>query len=124
MYNFQHLKNPKNVFSGVAQQLLLAPVEWFATGGIKAAPAVGTNPGDEVVISNAHVFKSGKGFFELLLAPDANIFDSKAIGEKGFQKFDQTLKVFIPGSYIEVHECVKNLLNVPFIALIKDSNCG
>lgn len=123
MPNFSHLKNPKNLGSGVAQQLLVAPVAWFAAGGIKEPPAVGTAPGDEVIINLSHQFLSTKGFFEILLAPETNSIEARSIGDKGFQKFDQVLKVFVPGSYSQVHECVKNLLNTPFIALIRDSNC-
>ncbi|HYC27604.1 MAG TPA: hypothetical protein VEB42_02295 [Chitinophagaceae bacterium] len=123
MYNYQHLLTPKNIGSGIAQQLLIAPVEYFATNGIKSPPATGTNPGDEVIISSSHVFKSGKGFIEILLAPELNSFQATQMGDKGSSKFDQSLRVFVPGSYFEVHETVKNLLNVPFIALIKDSEC-
>lgn len=124
MYAFQHLKNPQNIGSGVAQNLLLAPLAWFAAGGVKEPPAVGVATGDEVTIRENHVFLAGKGFFEMLLAPEMNSLEAKTIGDKGFQKLDQTLRVFVPGSYAEVHECIKNLLNVPFIGLIQDSNCG
>lgn len=123
MYSFKNLKNPLNIFSGIADYVLIAPVEWFADGGIKG-PSQALEPGDEVSIYQDHEFKEEKGFVQFMLAPEKNRFDATSIGDKGFNKMDQTLTIFIPGSYTEAHEAVKNLLNTPLIALSPDANCG
>lgn len=122
MYSFSNLNFPKNVFSGIADYVLLAPVDWFASIKYPLAPFV--EPGDEVLIKTSHVFKNGKGFVKYLLAPEKNTFDARAIGEKGLQKFDQDIKIFVPGSYAELHESMKNWLNTPLIGLARDSICS
>jgi hypothetical protein len=124
MYSFLNLIKPLNIFSGVADYVLLAPVDWFAEGGIKSPTPPFEDPGDEVCIWLDHEFKDDKSFVQFSLAPEKNKLDATTIGDKGFNKLDQTLEVFIPGSYAEVHEAIKNLLNVPLIALAPDSNCG
>ena len=121
-YSFKNLKYPSNILSGIADYVLLAPVGWFTS--IKYPVAPFTSPGDEVLIKTAHTFSSGKGFVKYLLAPEKNQFDAKTIGDKGFQKFDQDLRIFIPGSYAELHEAMKNWLNTPLIALARDSSCA
>jgi hypothetical protein len=122
-YVFQNLKNAQNIDSGIADFLLLAPVRDFATDGIKCPTAPFTEPGDEVKIKQDHVFKDGKGFAEYLLAPESNQLQASTIGDIGFKKLDQQLTILIPGSYAELHEAAKNILNVPLIVLAKDSNC-
>lgn len=123
-YTYKNLKTPQNTSSGVSDYVLLAPVADFEDDGIKCPAAPFTNPGDEVTIKVDHVFKAGKGFVKYALAPEKNQLDAKTIGDKGFQKFDQELKIFIPGSYVELHEAMKNWINTPLIALSKDSNCA
>lgn len=123
-YAYAHLKQPKNTGSGVADYLLVAPVDWFAPDGIKCPVAPFTNPGDEITVKTAHVFDAGKGFLRIALAPEKNQYNAKTIGDKGFQKFDHEYDVFIPGSYAEVHEFAKNIINTPLIALGKDAECS
>ena len=79
---------------------------------------------DQVKVKTAHLFNVGRAFAKFLLAPEKNKLDAKTIGETGFNKLDQEASIFIPGSYAEVHEAVKNLLNTPLIVLVKDSQCG
>lgn len=121
-YAYKNLKSPQNVTSGIADYVLLAPVAWFDE--IKAPVAPFTTQGDEVTVKSPHVFVTGKAFAKFLLAPEKNSYDAKAIGDLGFQKFDHELKIFIPGSYAEVHETLKNLLNTPLIVVFKDATCG
>jgi hypothetical protein len=123
-YAYQNLVTPQNTGSGIADYVLLAPVSWFDTDGIKCPAAPFTDPGDEVTVKAAHVFLAGKGFVRYALAPEKNQYDAKTIGDKGFNKFDMESAIFIPGSYAEVHEAIKNWMNIPLIALEKDSNCG
>ncbi len=122
MYSFKNLKSPKHLTSGIADKVLFAPVSWFAKNGIKS-PGVFINYGDEVIIKDSHVFLPQKGFIECSLAPEKNNYDAKTIGETGFQKFSNELKVVLPGSYHIQHETVKNLLNTPVIVLVKDIEC-
>lgn len=123
-YAYTNLKSPKNTGSGVSDFILLAPVADFEEGGIKCPVAPFAAPGDEVTIKTAHVFLAGKAFVKYALAPEKNKLDAKTIGEKGFQKLDQEIDIFVPGSYAELHEAMKNWLNTPLIALVKDSECG
>ncbi|HYC29547.1 MAG TPA: hypothetical protein VEB42_12030 [Chitinophagaceae bacterium] len=121
-YVYNHLKTPKNTGSGVADFVLLAPVADFDE--IKCPEAPFAAPGDEVTIKVPHVFKAGKGFIRILLAPEKNQYGAATIGDKGFQKFDHTYDIFVPGSYAEVHEFAKNIINTPLIALGKDAECA
>lgn len=122
-YVYANLKTPQNVQSGVADYVLIAPVAHFVEGGIKCPKAPFANPGDEIRIKEDHEFLPNKGFAKFALAPEKNQLTAKTIGDKGFQKLDIEDTIFIPGSYAELHETMKNLLNVPLIALHKDSNC-
>ncbi len=123
-YAYKNLKAPINTGSGVADYVLLAPVSWFEEDGINCPVAPFTLPGDEVTVKVPHTFLAGKAFVKYALAPEKNQLDAKTIGDKGFQKLDQELKIFVPGSYAELHEAMKNWMNTPLIALTKDSNCS
>lgn len=77
-----------------------------------------------MIIYETHEFLDDSvGFFKTLLAPEKNSYDAKMVGERGFHSYDHDLKVFIAGSYPEVHEQTQHLYNVPLIALHKDANC-
>ncbi len=123
-YVYANLTNPQNTASGVGEYVLLAPASSFLDdGGIKCPAAPFTQPGDEVTIKEAHEFKTGEGFIKVQLAPQKNQLNGATIGDRGFSKLDLTLDLFIPGSYPIVHEAVKNWLNKPLIAMIKDAEC-
>lgn len=124
MYAYQNLVTPRNTGSGIADYILIAPVSWFAVDGIKCPEAPFDNPGDEIKVRTQHEFIAGKGFVKYALAPEKNSYDAKTIGDKGFNKFDIESSIFFPGSYAELHEAIKNWMNIPLIALEKDSNCG
>ena len=79
--------------------------------------------GDSLKIKTAHEFLTDKGFIYFSLAPEKNKLDIKAAGDTGFVKQNIEVDIFIPGSYVEAHEQVKNLLNVKLIAMVKDANC-
>lgn len=118
-YAYKNLLILQNTGSGIAEQALIAPASWFAAGGIKS-PA-----GDGVRITTNHQFASvNYGFAAYQLAADKNSYDAKTVGERGSQKLQHELKIFIPGSYEQAHEAIKNLLNEELIALHKDVNCG
>jgi hypothetical protein len=123
-YAYKNLKTPQNVGSGVADFMLIAPVSDFVEGGIMCPEAPFTEPGDEVTIKTAHSFLAERGFAKWILATEKNKIDGATLGDKGFQKLDLTLEAMIPGSYAEQHEAIKNIINVPLIVLIKDSNCA
>lgn len=124
-YAYANLTEPKNVQSGVAEYMLLAPVSWFdPADGIKCPVGpFGVTPGDEITIVNPHVFNAGKAFIKVQLAPQKNSLDYNTVGDIGLQKQNAEIKTFWPGSYVEVHEAIKNFINTPLIALIKDAQC-
>jgi hypothetical protein len=123
-YAYENLVDPQNVASGIAELILLAPVKSFETDGIKTPVAPFTEPGDEITIKDAHVFKSGKAFTKFQLAPQKNSLNIGTHGEVGLLGQNQEATIFIPGNYAQAHETVKHLLNTPLIALVKDSNCA
>jgi hypothetical protein len=120
---FKNLIEPQNVESGVAEKLLVAPVSFFTEGGIQSPTPPYLFDGSEVVIFDDHIFLPGKAWIEIALPPGKNELNAKSIGDTGFVKFAQEIKCVIAGSYAVQHELIKNLLNIPLIALIKDSNC-
>jgi hypothetical protein len=123
-YAYKNLLTPINTDSGIADFALIAPVRDFVDpDGIKCPAAPFTDPGDEVKIKQNHAFKDGKAFAKYILAPETNQLQGTTVGDLGFRKMDQTATIVIPGSYAELHEAAKNLLNVPLIVLLKDSNC-
>jgi hypothetical protein len=122
-YVLKNLKAPKNTAAGVGEYMLLAKVSDFEENGIQCPEAPFTNPGDRVTITTPHVFKADKAFAKVFLAPDKNKLDGKSIGDIGFNKFDITLEVFMPGSYAELHEFAQETMNTPLIGLVPDSNC-
>jgi len=123
--NYKNLMTPVNTGSGVAEYVLVAQASDFATDGIQcpALPQDGDPAGQSVKILTPHEFKDGRAFAKLALAPEKNSLDAKTIGDTLFQKLDFELKIFVPGSYAELHEQIANLINKQLIILIKDSNC-
>lgn len=122
---YQHLTSPKNVDSGVSDMLLIAPVDTFATDGIKcpAPPESGATLADLVTITEDHEFSTGNGFIKLLCAPFKNQITTETIGDVGFRKMKITLEAHLAGSYPDLHGFIAQLQNTPIIAMIKDSNC-
>jgi hypothetical protein len=120
---YTHLLNPGNTSSGIAEGVWIALAEWFTSpGGLKHVNG-GSDPGEEVTITDNHTFTTENGFLKFALAPDKNSFKSVSIGDKGFNKFENTASLFVPGSYKEAHEVVANLKNKQLVVLVKDSTC-
>lgn len=123
MQAYQHLKSPKNTGPGISEYMLVAPVTDFVDIKCPVAPFDGQPIGESIQILQAHEFVAGRGFVKIHFAPEKNQITGKTIGDLMFQKMDFELKGFIPGSYAEEHEQVANMINVPLIVLVKDSNC-
>lgn len=123
VYAYNHLTTPKNTNTGVAEYFYFAPVSWFVPNGIKCPKGPFANPGDEVRVLEAHEFIANKGFVKVQLAPEKNKLDAKTIGDLMFQKLDLSYECFIPGSYAEEHEMVKNMINTPLIVIVPESDC-
>lgn len=125
-YNYRHIgtNGYKNVASGVSEVVYLAPKAAFTANGIKSPVAPFTNPGDEMTINETHEFIEGQGFTKYQGAPGKNTLSINTRGMAGTLSQNQELLVFIPGNEIEVHEQVKNMMNVPFVGLVKDVNCA
>ena len=121
-YEFDHLKQPKNVASGIAEFAFIAPADWFDVLQVPTAPFAVA--GDKITITATHTFTAGKGFLKHQLAPQKNSLEYKTRGDMGLNGQDAELKVFIPGSYEQAHEQVGELLNTPLVVLVKDSTCG
>ncbi|WP_347268968.1 hypothetical protein [Paracoccus sp. (in: a-proteobacteria)] len=121
-YAYKSLLTPKNVQSGISEYILFAPVEWFTTIATPTAPF--TNQGDSIRITADHVFAASKGFVKMQLAPRKNKFDMKSVGDIGLNKLvTDAVEFFVPGSYAEAHEQMKNLINTPLVCLVKDAQC-
>lgn len=120
----RNLLNPINLNPGISEMVYIALVSWFVSGGIKKPTAPFVDPGDEVLIKESHEFTSTYGFLQFALAAGKNSLDAKGVGDLMMTSFDFEVKIFMPGSYIEVHSTIRQLLNKPLIALVKDSNCG
>lgn len=121
-YAYKNLLSPQNVGSGISEFLLFAPVTDFTA--IAAPEAPFTNQGDMIRITGDHTFSAGKGFVKMQLAPRKNKFDMKTVGDIGLSKMvTDALEFFVPGSYVEAHEQMKNIINTPLIVLVKDANC-
>lgn len=119
-----NLRSWQNSGSGIAAFALIAPMEWFVTpDGIKSPVAPFTDLGDAVTIKTAHAFIAGKGFLYFALAPQKNQLDAATVGDVGFNKQNQEATIFVPGNDAALHESFQTLINVPLIALIKDSAC-
>ncbi len=119
-YVYKNLKTPKNIPSGLAEFVLIAPMAWITALSVPTAPF--NDPGDEITITTAHTFAQGKGFAKHQLAPQKNKLDIKSRGELALQGQMQELDIFIPGSYAQVHEQMKKFQNTPVVALAKDAN--
>jgi hypothetical protein len=122
-YNFRNISVSQNIDSGVAEFILLAPVSWFTADGIKSPAAPFDNPGDSIIIKTPHVFNDGKAWIRYQLAPQKNELGYKTVGDLGLSKLNAEAKIFIPGSWPEVHEAVQQWMNRPLLALQKDANC-
>jgi hypothetical protein len=124
MYAYQSLTNFFNTGSGLAEEVYLAPVRWFAPGGIAIPAAPFSNPGDLVKVRANHAFADADyGFVKMMLAPDKNAYEGRTVGDRETQKIEHSLNVFFPGSHSVLHEQLMQMLNEPFIALHKDANC-
>jgi hypothetical protein len=121
-YAYKNLKSHQNQSSGLAEQILIAPMSWITEPAVPTAPF--TNPGDEVTVKTAHTFAATKGFTKHQLAPQKAKLDIKTKGELGANGHSQELEVFIPGSYAQAHEQMKKWMNTPLMAMIKDANPG
>ncbi len=121
-YAYKNLKSPANIGSGIAELIWLAPKAWLTAISVPEAPFAAQ--GDSITITTAHTFAVGKGFLVFQLAPRKNKLDMKTVGDLGLNKqIVDGIEFFVAGSYAEVHEQMKNLLNTPVIGLVKDSNC-
>lgn len=118
---YQNLETPQNTGSGVGEFVYLCPVNDIAD--IKCPEAPFAAAGDEVKVKTAHQLKVGKKFIKVRLAPDKNSYKADTQGDKGFQKFAHTYTIFVPGSYADVHEFAKNVINTPLIAIGPDGDC-
>lgn len=122
-YVYSNQRSYANTGSGIAAFALLAPMSYFATNGIKSPVAPFTAKGDSITIKTAHEFLPDLGFIYFALAPRKNEAEAKTVGDVGFAKQIQEATIFIPGNDPGAMEQFLNFLNVPLIALVKDSNC-
>lgn len=119
---YGNLKTPKNTKRGIGEFALVAPKSWFTE--VKAPVAPFNNRGDSITIKSDHTFVVGKGFMKFGLSPDKNKLEIKTGGDKGIKTEETTVTIFIPGSYDEAHETLRNLINQPLLVIVKDANCA
>lgn len=116
-----NLVSPQNLKPGIAPVVYIALKSWFTA--IKKPVPPFDQEGEEVLITQSHTFKPGRGFLTFALAPQKNKLDAKSTGDLGNNFFSLTPEMFIPGSYAAAHETIRNLLNQPLVALVKDCSC-
>lgn len=119
---YTNLTKPRNTKSGIAESAWLAFMEDLAT--IQCPPATGTKE-DRYTIKTAHVFKDvANKFMKFKLLPGKNNLGMQSAGDTGSQRLTSTAVIFIPGSYIEAHASVCDMINQPLLVLIKDAECA
>lgn len=119
---FENLVSPKRTGSGIGEMVYVALLSWFES--LKSPTAPFLLAGDEVTIKDTHVLKAGKKFLRIQLAPQKNSYDANSSGDIGYARFNNEVKILVPGSYVEQHSLLKELLNKPLVALVKDSDCS
>lgn len=124
-YAYKNLRSYSNTEPGIAEFALIAPKSSFAVDGLKSPVGpFGVTPGDMITIKVAHEFKEGLGFVYFALAPEKNELNTTTVGDTGFNKQNTEVKLVFPGSTPAQHEQLRQLLNQPLVAIIKDANCG
>lgn len=119
---YTNLSKPKNTKSGIAEWVWLAFIDDFAT--INKPPATGTKE-DRYTIATAHVFKDvANKFMKFRLLPGKNGLSMKTSGDAGAQRAATSVNIFIPGSYIEAHSTVSDMINQALMAIVKDAECS
>ena|SRR5690554_1294899 len=121
---YEKLTKAKFVNTGMANAVFFAPTSYFEEDGIKG-PTTGSASTLEnmTVISDDHVFKTGKGFIKLNCAPFKNELNASGIGEVGSMSLDQTINVNVLGNYAELHASMSLLLNEPCIVILGGVDC-
>lgn len=123
-YLYQTLLDTLYPYSGIAEKIYLAPVRWFATNGIAVPTPPFDEPGKEVTIRMNHSFAATEyGFVQMQLPPDKNAYEARPVGQRETQKLEHSVNVFFAGTHSILHETLKNMLNEPFIVLVRDSTC-
>ena len=115
-YNFQNLLEPENKAIGISEKVLVAPLEWFT----KISQPLDSG----ALITLPHRLTGNKSFVEMFLQPEKNILGAKSVGEKGTQRSNAELKVFLPGLYAQSIDQVAHLVNKPLIILQPDCGLG
>lgn len=124
---YGNLKSFKNVKKGIGEFALIARKDWITT--LKAPVAPFTNRGDSITIKADHVFgkdadNNDYAFMKFALAPGKNKLGVKNSGDTGLKSPSTTVSIFVPGSYEEAHETVRNLMNQPLLVIVKDAECA
>ena len=123
-YSYSSLLSPHYTQPGISERVYLAPVRWFATNGIAVPTPPFDEPGKMVTIRQDHAFAHiDYGFIQVQLPPERNAYEAKSVGGRETQKLEHTVNVFFPGTYSLLHETLMQMLNEPFIILLRDSTC-
>lgn len=116
---YKHLNINQNKESGVCDIVLVAPISFFTSNGIKE-PIPGDSPDSLVNITDDHVFKPGYGFIKLKGSPYKQGYSFNTTGQAASTINESSLSVFVPGSDAISHGMMMILANEPCIALVKD----
>lgn len=123
-YAYQSLLTTLYPYSGIAEKIYIAPKRWFAPNGIAVPAPPYDVPGKEVLIRMNHVFAhEDYGFLQMQLPPDKNAYEARPVGQRETLKLEHTVNFFLAGTHSILHETLKNMLNEPFIVLVRDSTC-
>lgn len=113
--------NAKNVLPGYKAQAYVAPVSYFTT---VAKPDPAAVDEDRFIITEDHVFASGKGFHKVNLIKNATTGSATAKGDPGAKWFEHKLSFSIPGDNPESQSLANDLLNEDIIVLVEDPDCA
>lgn len=114
-------RNGRENMGGFSTVLYFAPISSFTDVGLME-PVGGNEPGQSVLITSAHVFKTGKGWIKAHTTLDTAKLASEQIGERGGRAQKQTGEFFYPAISPLATELARNAQNDEFIILLKDIN--
>lgn len=113
------------------KEVLVAPVDWFDTIGEPKPLHDATTPANEGTtfvelgsITDAHVFKAGKGFMTLHTAIETTDIKSAFLGEGTNKIVENKVSTVLEGSSSEIIGFSRWVKNQRLIVLLKEVNSG
>jgi hypothetical protein len=115
------LKTPGNTTPGVVPEILVADKTWFTT--IATAPSTETTQGEDVMITDDHIFSDPAfGFVKLEMTDRTAMVKYEQAGELDGESINAVVEGFAPG----LHTGLLSFMGQQFsgIVLIQDLRCS